>query len=118
MTAITIAEMSGPHGSKTRELVLLALAELCGMSIWFSASAVVPTLQAEWGLAERVSTWLTLAVQLGFVIGTLLSAVLNLPDVINARRLFALSAGAGALVNAAFAVCAHGPGLGIPLRFL
>jgi MFS family permease len=118
MTAITIAAMSGLRGSKARTLVLLALAELCGMSMWFSASAVVPTLQAEWGLAEHVSTWLTLAVQLGFVLGTLLSAVLNLPDVLNSRRLFALSAAAGALVNAAFAWCAQGPGLGIPLRFL
>src|SRR5262245_41295239 len=87
--------------SQWRALGLLALAELLGMTIWFSASAVAPTLKAEWRLDDRTATWLTLAVQLGFVAGTLISAILNLPDVINARRLFAIAASAGAAANAA-----------------
>ncbi|HYN83700.1 MAG TPA: MFS transporter [Pyrinomonadaceae bacterium] len=101
-----------------RALVLLASAELLCMSLWFSASAVVPALRAEWNLNESQAGWLTLSVQLGFVAGTLLSAVLNLPDVLSARRLFAASAVCGAIVNAAFALAVESFGTGVALRFL
>ena len=61
------------------------------MSLWFSASAVAPALKSVWRLSDSASAWLTLAVQLGFVAGTLASALLNLPDVFPTRRLFAVS---------------------------
>jgi MFS family permease len=96
----------------------LATAELFGMSLWFSGSAVVPALTKEWHLSESAAGWLTLSVQLGFVAGTLLSALLNLPDIISSRHLFTSTAIAGAVVNAAFALLAHNAALGIPLRFL
>src|ERR687893_1299032 len=85
-----------------RALALLAVAELLAMSLWFSASAVVPAIRAEWNLTDTQAGWLTLSVQLGFVAGTLLSAVFNLPDIISTRRLLTLSAVAGAIVNASF----------------
>jgi len=100
-----------------RTLALLAAAELLGMSLWFSASAVVPALRREWQLTDSGAAWLTLAVQLGFVAGTLTSALGNLPDILSARRLFAISAALGAAANAAFALFARGPELGLPLRF-
>jgi MFS family permease len=96
----------------------LAVAELFGMSLWFSGSAVVPALTKEWNLSAGEASWLTLSVQLGFVAGTLLSALLNLPDIISSRHLFTFTAIAGATVNAAFALFAHDAALGIPLRFL
>jgi len=101
-----------------RALILLSLAELLGMSLWFSASAVVPALRVEWNLSDSSAGWLTIAVQLGFVGGTLLSAFLNLPDVLRVRYLFAASALAGALSNAAFGDYAHNAQTGIALRFL
>jgi MFS family permease len=101
-----------------RSLSLLGAAELLAMSLWFSASAVAPALRAEWHLSESATSWLTLSVQLGFVAGTLLSALLNLPDIISSRRLFTISAIAGALVNACFALFAHSFGYGVALRFL
>jgi MFS family permease len=101
-----------------RALALLGIAELLGMSLWFSASAVAPALRAEWRLSESATAWLTLSVQLGFVAGTLLSALLNLPDVISSRHLFTASAIAGAIVNAVFALFAHTFGFGVTLRFL
>jgi MFS family permease len=105
-------------GSRWRVLALLAFAELLGMSLWFSGSAVVPALAKEWSLSEAGTSWLTLSVQLGFVAGTLLSAFLNLPDIISARHLFTLTAIAGAIVNAAFAWFAQDATTGIALRFL
>lgn len=75
-----------------RILALLAAAELLGMSLWFTASAVSPQLRLLWGLSEAQAGWLTSAVQLGFVAGTTLAAVLNLADVLPARGYFAVSA--------------------------
>src|ERR671933_892215 len=96
----TPSEARDESSARWRALALLACAELLGMSLWFSASAVTPALRAEWKLSETAASWLTLAVQLGFVVGTLASALLNLPDVLRARRLFAVSAFLGAMANA------------------
>lgn len=101
-----------------RVLALLSIAELLAMSLWFSGSAVVPALRGEWNLSAASANWLTIAVQLGFVCGTLLSAFLNLPDIISTRYLVAACALAGATTNATFGFFAQGSGLGIPMRFL
>ena len=118
MDARTKPMKETPAAGRWRALVLLSLAELLGMSLWFSASAVVPALRVEWNLSDSSAGWLTIAVQLGFVGGTLLSAFLNLPDVLRVRYLFAVSALAGALSNAAFGAYAHNAQTGIALRFL
>ena len=68
-----------------RQLTLLSLAELLALSLWFSASAVLPALTREWGLTPGGAAGLTVAVQAGFIVGTLLSALTNLPDVFSAR---------------------------------
>src|SRR5687768_16525204 len=112
------APQSDSSASRWRALVLLATAELLGMSLWFSGSAVVPALRTEWNLSEAASNWLTLAVQIGFVCGTLLSAIFNLPDILRSRYLFALTALFGALANWIFGMYATGPKLAIALRFL
>ena len=80
-------------------LGLLALAELLGMALWFTGSAVGPTLAKLWTLTPSEVGWLTTAVQLGFVCGTALSALLNLADVVPSRRLFTIAAIAGAIAN-------------------
>jgi MFS family permease len=99
-------------------LGMLAVAELLGMTLWFSASAVVPTLRDTWGISSASAAWLTMSVQIGFVVGTFLSAVFNLPDVMNSRRLFAFAAFLGAGSNAAFAIFADGLLIGLSLRFI
>ena len=113
--------VSGLPGSEAsprrwRALGLLALAELLAMSLWFSASASVPALKSEWGLTESQASWMTLAVQLGFVAGTLASAFANLPDILRPRRLCAVSAWLAAASAAAFALFVRTPGWGIALR--
>lgn len=90
-------------------LALLALAELLGMSLWFAGTAVAPQLRDAWSLTQSQVGWLTSMVQLGFVCGTAVSAVLNLADIIPARRLFAASAIAGAIANATLAEAATFP---------
>ena len=105
-------------GEKWRHLALLAVGVLLAMGLWFSASAVVPQLTAEWGLGGAARAWLTMSVQLGFVAGTLTSALLNLADRVELRRLIAVSALAGAALNAAIALADPGPGGALVLRFL
>jgi MFS family permease len=109
-----VAQTSG----RWRALTLLAAAELLGMALWFSGSAVVPALDHEWNLTESQVSWIAIAVQLGFVAGTLLSATLNLPDIITTRHLFAVSAFLGAAANAVFGLYVQDPGTAIVLRFL
>jgi MFS family permease len=84
-----------------RMLLLLALAELLGMSLWFTGSAIAPQLQDRWLLTGTQVGWLTTAVQLGFVAGTAVVAILNLADILPSRLLFAVAAVAGGLCNAA-----------------
>lgn len=98
-------------------LAALAVAEFFGMTLWFSATAVTPVLVAEFGMSAERAAWLTMAVQAGFVVGTLVSAVANLADVLNARVLLFLGAVAGAATNAAVLWAPSGEVV-IGLRFL
>jgi MFS family permease len=70
------------------------------MTTWFSASAVIPQLRLEWGLTTGSASWLTIAVQVGFVAGALASAVLNLADRINPRYVFLWSSLGATAANA------------------
>jgi MFS family permease len=87
------------------------------MSTWFSASAVIPQLRALWHLSPTTAAWLTIAVQLGFVAGAVVSSLLNLSDIIAPRHVvFAGSIGA-AVANGLLHV-ADGGAVGLLLRFL
>jgi len=97
-------------------LLLVALAEVLGMTLWFSATAAAPAIVQEFGMASGGLAWLTMAVQAGFVAGTLVTALTNLADTVNSRRLFAFGCVAGAIVNAAIAVVPSAAAV-IVLRF-
>jgi MFS family permease len=109
--------MTAESPRRWQALTLLSIAELLGMSLWFSGSAVVPALSAEWHLSPSQISWIAIAVQLGFVVGTLISATLNLPDIISTRHLFAVSSFLGAVLNAVFGLYIHDPATAIALRF-
>ena len=117
MTQAAPAETAAPSAARWRALVWLALTSLLGMSTWFSGTAVIGPLREAWALTPAQGSWLTIAVQLGFVTGALVSALTNLVDLVPARGLMVLSAIAAAAANAGFAM-APGPALGLPLRFL
>ena len=85
-------------------LALVAVAQLLGMSLWFTASASADSLAVAWALNDQQVGWLTTAVQLGFVAGTAVAALLNLADVVPARAYFAVSALAAAAANGALLV--------------
>ncbi len=70
------------------------------MSLWFSATAVIPALKREVALDAATASLFTSAVQLGFVAGTLTSAVFGLADRLDLRRFFMGSAIVAASANA------------------
>src|SRR5687767_4087455 len=82
-------------GARWRALAYLSIAELLVLSLWFSATAVMPALSREWQLGDGGRAGLTIAVQLGFIIGTLSSALGNLPDIYSPRLLMAAGAAFG-----------------------
>ncbi len=100
-----------------RVLAVLAAAELLAMAPWFSASAVAPTLARLWQLSPAGTAWLTISVQLGFVAGALVSAILTLADRWSARLLVMGSAALAAAATVGVAV-APGPGVGLACRLL
>lgn len=102
---------------KWRILFTLSVAELFGMALWFSASAVTSTLAAEWQLNDASKAWLTMSVQIGFVVGTFLSALLNLSDIYNARYVFSVSAFVGAVFNGAIGLFVNSIEPALVLRF-
>ncbi|WP_373069357.1 nitrate/nitrite transporter [Gemmatimonas sp.] len=81
-------------------LGILTVAELLAMTLWFAASAVSAQYTAQWSLTGSEAAWLTTIVQLGFVVGTALSALLNVADIVPARWLFSFAALVGAAANA------------------
>ncbi|MEP6765333.1 MAG: MFS transporter [Gemmatimonadaceae bacterium] len=97
------SEKTIPEGdfapARWRMLATLATAELLGMALWFTGSAVGPQLRTMLGLTASEVAWLTTSVQLGFVFGTAFSALLNFADIFPARKLFAIAAVCGAIAN-------------------
>jgi MFS family permease len=100
-----------------RVLAWICLAELGALSLWFSATAAIPALHTTW-MSTDAQAWLSMAVTLGFVAGTVASAVLTLADFVGARRLFVVSAIGGALVNAALLIVIESLPLVLASRFL
>lgn len=88
------------------QLTWLSLAMFLAMTLWFSATAANAAIAAEFHLSAAQTAWLTMAVQGGFVLGTLASAILNLPDVLSARRLFTVGCLIAGAANAALIAAA------------
>jgi len=82
---------------------------ILGMTPWFSAAVAAPGMVAEWNARPSTSAWLTVAVQLGFVLGTFVSAVLLVSDRFSPRRLAAASSCAVTMAITALAWRHTGP---------
>lgn len=111
------ATRAGDPPGRWLALAVLATAMVMSMATWFSASAVLPQLREQWGLSTTAASWLTIAVQLGFVVGAVASAVLNLADIVAPRRLILAGSLVAAVANLGLLV-ATGPVSAIALRFL
>lgn len=103
---------------KTRAIATIAVAEVLALSLWFSATAAVPALKAAHGLSDSDASWRTAAVSLGFVAGTVISAIFGLADRLEPRKFFMAAALLGAAANAAVTIAPPGSIEMILLRVL
>lgn len=103
--------------SPANALLLVSFSVFLSSSPWFSGTAATPLLRQLWNLSDVQSAWLTISVQIGFIVGTLLYAWLNLADIFSARKVFFVSAILGALFNGAFAVFSNDLGSAVFFRF-
>ena len=99
-------------------LTVIVIAQLFGTSLWFSANSAGDDLMRVWALQPAAIGRLTIAVQFGFILGTLGFALSGLADRFAASRIFAVCAVLGAAANAGFALLAHGLGEGLAWRFV
>lgn len=98
-------------------LTLIAISTFLSMSVWFSASFVVPELSTVWHLSAGGSSLLTIAVQVGFVVGAVGAAVTGLADAVPARVLICVGAVGAAFANLGL-LWAGGLTVALPLRLL
>lgn len=103
---------------KWRILLLLSFAELLAMCVWFSASAVTPALTELWSLDESGQAWLTMSVQVGFVVGAVGSAILTLADRIPPKWFFVGATIASGIATGLIPLFSDNPTLAFILRFL
>ena len=95
------------HAMK-RSITLLIIAEIAAMSLWFVSAAILPDMSRETNLSDGVKAAMSAAVQGGFVIGALVSAVLGLADRFDPRHVLALFAVLAAVANALLLVATPG----------
>jgi MFS family permease len=102
-----VAATAGQHAPaqilQSNPIATIAIAQLFGTSLWFSANSAAPDLMRAWGIGISGIGLLTNAVQLGFILGTMTIALTGLADRFRASRIFVLSAVLGATFNACFA---------------
>lgn len=109
---------TGHPARAARQRTAIAAVQVLALAVWFSVSAIVPALREDWGIGSSGAVWLTGATQIGFVVGAVGSAALNLADRFPAHLLLAVSAAAAALCTVGFALLVDGVGAAIPVRFV
>jgi len=93
---LVVSDLEG----KWPNVFLLALCEVLALSLWFSATAIIPELKSAWDLPDWQASLFSSAVAMGFVVGTMTSAVLGLADRIPAKKFFMYAALVAAAANA------------------
>ena len=101
-----------------RILPAIIFSQFTGTSLWFAGNAVLADLQRLWGLPSDALAYMTSSVQLGFIAGTLVFAVLAISDIFAPRKIFLACTLLGAFFNAGVCLFADGLTSLIIFRFL
>lgn len=104
--------------NKAGSIALIVFCQVSGMTLWFSATAAASAMVAAGSLSGQQGALLTGAVQLGFVAGTLGSALLGLADRLDPRRLFATATLIGAAANLLLLLVGFDTVATVVLRFI
>ena len=98
-------------------LPLIVFAQFAGTSLWFATNAVIADIQEAFSLPSEVVGDITSAVQFGFIVGTLLFAILSIADRFSPVLVFLYSAILGAIFNLSIIYWAQGLTFIIIARF-
>ena len=93
---------------KRQAIVLLVVAEVFAMSLWFVSSAVLGDVRNEFAISNIRAALLASSVPAGFVIGALTLAITGIADRFDPRRIFALAAVVAGFANLALVVLIPG----------
>ncbi len=99
-------------------LALVSFSTLLSLSVWFSTNAISTVLEIEKGFTIDDIAWLTISVQLGFVTGSLILSITNIPDIVNSRIVFSVSCVLAAVINVVLLLPQVGTNEAIAARFL
>lgn len=80
-------------------LLIIVLAQFFCTSLWFASNSVIENLIASFSLDAHALSHLTTAIQLGFIVGTIVFAALTIADRFSPSKVFFVSALFGALFN-------------------
>lgn len=89
--------------SSKRILFFIVLSQFAGTSLWFVGNAVLPELKLHLHLSQYAVSYITSAVMLGFIVGTLLISFLSVADRFSPVKIFFISSILGALFNTSVA---------------
>jgi len=103
---------------KWASIGLLLVAECLALSLWFVSAAILPGMMAESEITPFRQAALSSGVQLGFVAGALVSAVLGLPDRFDPRRVMGIASVVAAVANLTLVVSVPGSAAAIAARFV
>lgn len=104
--------------NKAFSLVIIALCQVMALSVWFAGTAALPAFTNQTDLSGFIKAALTSSIQIGFVIGALISAATGLADRYDPRRVFAAGALMASLTTAASILTEPGGMMMISLRIL
>jgi MFS family permease len=99
-------------------LPIIILSQFSGTSLWFAGNGVLADLQREWNLGSESIGYMTSAVQVGFVAGTLVFAFFTISDRHSPRNVFFACSLLGAFSNLGVFLVADGLGSLLVFRFL
>lgn len=99
-------------------LPIIVVAQFCCTSLWFASNAVMSDLVLNFNLTQSAIGSLTSAVQFGFILGTLIFAVLAIADRFSPSKVFLISALLGAAFNSGILWEGNGLTTILSLRFL
>lgn len=90
-------------------LPLIVFSQFAGTSLWFAGNAVIADVIAQLDLHADALTRIVTAVQLGFITGTLVFALLTLADRFSPSKIFFLCSLFGAATNASMLIAGGMP---------
>lgn len=114
------AHFSGESGveGKWRAISLLCIAEISALSLWFTGAATLPAIRAEYPISDLQASLYSSMLSVGFVTGTLISAILGLADRWKPQLFFCFAALLAGSANLAIAFLDPASPLVPVLRFL